>query len=239
MAMDILITNDDGINADGLIRLTRAAKQFGNVVVVAPVRQCSARSHSITLRHPIEVHPYDFPVKGVSAYSCSGTPADCVRVGSLNVMKNKPDIVMSGINYGYNIATDIQYSATAGAAFEAEFAGYHAIAFSEAMSEKHETADRYLCEIMEELIKEPYIPGQIINVNFPDCSVSECKGILRDRKVSRLAYYEDHYNETGRFPDGGVELMVEGIHEPVAEEGTDYAAVLANYISIGRVNNIG
>ena len=133
--MNILITNDDGIEADGLIRLAEAAKEFGEVWVVAPKRERSAASHSITLRRHIDVYPHnDFPVEGVKAYHCSGKPADCVRVGALAVMPEKPDLVLSGINYGYNSATDIQYSATVGAAFEAAFQGIHAIALSEGFS---------------------------------------------------------------------------------------------------------
>ena len=239
MAIDFLITNDDGIGSDGIRRLAEAASSYGNVWVVAPSHQSSAASHSITLRDAIRVCPCDFPVEGVKAFSCSGTPADCVRVGSLNVMPSRPDIVLSGVNYGYNVASDIQYSATAGAAFEAEFLGYLAIAFSEAMSERHEVADRYLPEILSELIKEPYVPGRIINVNFPDCGADECKGILRNRKVSNAAYYKDHYNVVGHLPDGGIELMVEGVHEPVSEDDTDYGAVLSGHISIGYVNNVG
>ncbi len=234
----ILITNDDGIGSDGIVRLAGSAKEFGEVWVVAPEKQCSAASHSITLRHSVEVSPCDFPVDNVSAFSCTGTPADCVRVGSLSIMPEKPDVVLAGINYGYNMASDIQYSATAGAAFEGEFQGYLSIALSEAACECHEVTDRYLSEILGELIKETYIPGQIINVNFPGCTVSECKGVLKDRTVSRLAYYRDHYNEVRKLPNGGIELMVEGIHEPVTEEGSDYGAILGKYVSIGRVNNI-
>ncbi len=236
--MNILITNDDGITSDGIIRLAEAAGEFGNVFVAAPAEQKSAASHSITLRHSLEVHPHDFPVDGVTAWSVSGTPADCVRVGSLNLMPKKPDVVLSGINYGWNMATDLQYSATAGAAFEAEFQGFSAIAFSEAAEKRHEVTDRYLRELLAELIKEPYIPGQILNVNFPGCSLNECRGVLRDRKVSRLAYYVDHYDMLQTFKDGGMELMVGGVHERVSEEGTDYAAILDGYVSVGRVNNI-
>ena len=96
----ILITNDDGIDAGGLVRLTEAAKDFGEVWVVAPAHQRSAASHSITLREALYVKECDFPVSGVKAFSCSGLPADCVRVGSLSVMPCKPDLVLSGINYG-------------------------------------------------------------------------------------------------------------------------------------------
>ena len=236
---DILVTNDDGIDSDGLVRLAEAAKEFGRVWVVAPLHQNSAVSHSITLRHSLEIHPHDFPVEGVSAYSCSGTPADCVRVGIRFVMPERPRVVMSGINYGYNMASDIQYSATAGAAFEAEFQECTAIAFSEDAGNCHEVTDRYLRQIMAELINEPYVPGQIINVNFPGCKLDECKGILRDREVSRLAFYEDHYNVVRPLDDGGYELMVEGVHRPYSEEDSDYAAIMSGYVSIGRVNNIG
>ena len=103
----ILITNDDGIFADGLIRLAATAKSFGEVWVVAPESQRSAASHSITLHSYIDVRPAAFPVPGVHAFASSGTPGDCVRVGSLSVMPARPDIVLSGINYGYNAASDI------------------------------------------------------------------------------------------------------------------------------------
>ena len=121
----ILITNDDGIDSDGIIRLAQVAKEFGEVYVVAPDGQRSAMSHSITLRHSIEAWEVEFPVEGVKAYACNGTPGDCVRIGVLNIVPGRPDNVFSGINYGYNVATDLQYSATAGAAFEAAFQKVH------------------------------------------------------------------------------------------------------------------
>ena len=82
----ILITNDDGIDSDGLIRLAKVAMEFGEVWVVAPHSQRSAMSHSITLRHSIEAWEVDFPVPGIRAYACDGTPADCVRIGVLNIV---------------------------------------------------------------------------------------------------------------------------------------------------------
>lgn len=235
--MRILITNDDGIESDGIRRLAETAKEFGEVWVVAPESQRSAASHSITLRHPIDVHPFQL-MEGVHAFSCTGTPGDCVRVGILNIMPEKPDIIMSGINFGYNVASDIQYSATAGAAFEGEFQGILSIAFSEGMNGCHEVTDKYLKEIMTELIDKPYVPGQIWNVNFPHCKAGECKGILRDRKVSRKSFYTDRYKAVEEFSNGGVSLMVDGIFSPTTEEGTDIGAVLDNYISIGVVKNI-
>ena len=235
----ILITNDDGIAADGLIRLVKAAQAFGEVWVVAPDGQRSAASHSITLHGHIDVFPHDFPVAGVHAFACSGTPADCVRVGGLNVMPQRPDVVLSGINAGFNVASDIQYSATAGAAFEAAFQGYHAIALSEDIGGCHAVTDAFLDEILAELIGQKTAAGQILNVNFPACPLSECRGILRNRTVSRGMIFRDHYNVIETLPNHGMRLMVEGDHDLKAEDGTDLQAVLQGYVSIGIANNIG
>ena len=235
----ILITNDDGIAADGIIRLAEAASAFGEVWVVAPKSQKSAVSHSITLRTYIDVYPYDFPVPGVHAFSCSGTPADCVRIGVLSLMPGRPDVVLSGINDGYNAASDIQYSATAGAAFEASFLGLPAIAFSESAGGMHEVTDAYLPGLLKELIDQEPVPGHILNVNFPGCSLVECRGILYNRTVSRGMFYRDHYRTEQKLPDGGVRLMVEGEYNEDAEEGSDFRAVVDRYISVGMVNNVG
>ena len=177
-------------------------------------------------------------IPGVHGFSCTGTPADCIRIGKLNVMPSFPDIVMSGINYGYNVAADIQYSATLGAAFEAEFQGIHAIAFSENFGPVHEVTDRYLVEIMEKLIEKPYVPGQVWNVNFPGCNLSECEGILWDRRVSRLSFFDDRYKVEEKLSDGGMKLSVDGIYHPKSEDGTDYGAILSNHVSVGTVRNI-
>ncbi|MBR3448379.1 MAG: 5'/3'-nucleotidase SurE [Oscillospiraceae bacterium] len=233
----ILITNDDGICADGLIRLAKAAQDFGEVFVIAPETQRSAASHSITLHSHIDVFPHDFPVAGVHAFSCSGTPADCVRV-CLNLMPQAPDTVLSGINYGYNVATDIQYSATAGAAFEAAFQGWHAIALSENACECHEVTDAYLQDVLAELLEQKLGYGQILNVNFPGCKLEECGGILFDRTVSRRMIYRDRYNVIEKLPEGGLRLMVEGEYHEDGEDGTDFQAVMSGYISIGIAENI-
>ena len=233
----ILITNDDGIDADGIVRLARAATEFGEVWVVAPDSQRSAMSHSVILRHSIDAWKVEFPVPGVQAYACDGKPADCVRIGVLNIVPGKPDHVFSGINYGYNAATDLQYSATAGAAFEAAFQKIHTIAFSEEACENHEVSDRYLKAIIAELLEKPLGVNQIWNVNFPGCGLAECKGILRDRKVSTDVFYKDRYNETV-VSEGRISYMVEGIRNYNAEEGTDLKAIFDYYVSVGVVANI-
>ena len=235
--MKILITNDDGITSDGIVRLAEMAKNFGEVYVVAPESERSAMSHSISLRKDFDAWKVDFPVDGVSAFACSGTPADCIRIGVLNTVPGKPDIVFSGINFGYNAASDLQYSATVGAAFEASFQGIQAIAFSEDSNGCHEVTDRYLLEIAKELVEKPLGENTIWNVNFPGCKLEECKGILRERTVSTGVFFRDIYHEKEK-PDGRITYSVEGIREYEGDEGTDLHALLNDYVSIGIVGNL-
>lgn len=233
----ILVTNDDGIEADGLVRLVREAVNFGEVWVVAPDGQRSAVSHGITLYRPIDLYPWDMGIEGVRAFKCNGTPCDCVRVGSLGLMPYKPDIVLAGINYGYNTATDLQYSATAAAAFEAAFQGCPGISLSEGRK-GHEVTDLYLHEILAEVIDEKCRGNRIVNINFPDCSADQYKGILRDRKVSGSTLFRDGYALAEKLPDNGMRFVLDAEFTESAEEGTDLRAVLDGYISIGLATNI-
>ena len=235
----ILITNDDGIESEGLIRLVRAALGYGEVWVIAPMHQRSGASHSISIHESLDVIPYAFPVEGVKAYACSGTPSDCVRVGSLSVMPYKPDVVLSGINLGFNVATDLQYSATVGAAFEAAFQGYRAIALSEHLNGCHKVTDAYLKDILDEYIDYDAGYGHIVNVNFPGCALSEFNGILKNTATSRRAIYYDHYNKVCDLDGGGIRYMIEGDLNTESEPGTDFHAVFDNFISVGIVNNVG
>lgn len=233
----ILITNDDGINAHGIIRLAKAAVKYGEVWVVAPESQRSAASHSITLNTYIDVHEHDFEVEGVKAFAISGTPGDCIRLGVLHIMPEKPDIVLSGINFGYNAGTDVQYSATVGAALEAVFQGVPAVAFSEGTGEGHRVPDDILDQIMAEVIDSPYQHRKIVNVNFPDCKPEEIKGVLRDRINSAGCIYRDRYN-CENLPDGGRRYRVNGIYNEDVEQNSDLRALFDHYISIGVVNNL-
>lgn len=235
----ILITNDDGITSDGIRRLAEAAKRYGEVWVIAPESQRSAMSHCINLRDPIYVYEApEFPVEGVHAYKISGTPADCVRLGMLNLVPGgKADLVLSGINYGYNSGTDVQYSATVGAALEAASSGVQAIAVSEGACDCHEVTDAYLDRMLSEAISSPLPYNQIWNINFPQCPIGELKGILRDRKVAENGFYIDHYEEE-KLPDGGIKMSVKGYCHAEAAEGTDFKALVDNYISVGRVQNL-
>ena len=236
--MRILITNDDGIEAEGIIRLAAAAAAFGEVWVVAPDRGRSAASHCITLHSPIDIFPHEFPVPGVHAFSCTGMPADCVRVGSLSVMPEKPDVVLSGINYGHNVASDIQYSATIGAALEASFQGIRGIALSEGADPDHSVTDAYLLPVLEKWIGSGIPEGQILNINFPKCPLAECRGILEDRTVSKSVPFTDRYREIEKLPGSGARFMVEGLYREEAEEGSDFRALIDRYISAGFVRNL-
>ena len=150
--MNILVTNDDGIQAQGIGVLAKAASRFGKVTVVAPARQCSAMSHRITLGSPMRLERVEFPWENVTAYSLTGTPADCVKAALDAILPEKPDVVLSGINHGYNVGFDVVYSGTVGAAMEALMNGIPAIALSQNHLGNFCIAERYLPQILEELL---------------------------------------------------------------------------------------
>ena len=180
----------------------------------------------------------DFPVEGVKAFACSGMPADCVRVGSLNVMPEKPDVVLSGINFGFNVASDVQYSATVGAALEGAFQGCLGIAISESTENCHEITDAYLRQLLAENINTEPMKDQIININIPGGKVDECKGIKRNLPTSNGSFYYDRYKLIEEKEDGTLVYEVDGIYNEECEKGTDFEAVVQKYISVGIVNNV-
>ena len=234
--MKILVVNDDGIKAEGISRLAKMAKELGEVYVVAPANQCSAMSHRITVHGELLVKPEEFPVEGVKAYSVSGTPADCVKVALMHLLPEKPDIVFSGINHGYNAGFDILYSGTVGAAMEALANGIPAIAFSSEMNGVYDVVEEHILPVTRELLGQPISSNEIWNVNFPGCALSELKGILKERKVAQVQFYSDGHlrKELG---DGAFSLELNGVPVDGADEGTDVDAVLKNYISIGKIRN--
>lgn len=232
----ILVVNDDGIGAEGIVRLAAAAKNLGEVWVAAPRRQCSAMSHCITVRGSLQVRQEDFPVPGVMAYSVEGTPADCVKVGIRHLMQDRPDVVFSGINCGYNVGVDILYSGTVGAAMEALLNGIPAIAFSEELGGTGEAADAYLLPVAQKLLEADCAPDEIWNVNFPGCPLRELQGIRENRIPEKTQFYLDNYL-VEEHPEGGLQLSVCGIPSKAAAPGTDMEAVLEHYISIGKIRN--
>lgn len=236
--MKILVVNDDGIKAEGIRRLAALAKQLGEVWVVAPAAQCSAMSSRITVCGELVVCREEFPVDAVTAYSVSGTPADCVKVALSQLMEKKPDIVFSGINDGYNVGYDIQYSGTVGAAMEAVMSGIPAIAFSSEKNGIYDVVEEYFVPVAQELIKEELPANVIWNVNFPGCTVNELRGIRRGCVPAQMQFYQDHFDRKEQ-EDGSIVLTTSGI--PVTEqmpEGSDIRAVQDRYIAIGKLKNM-
>jgi len=235
--MKILVVNDDSVSAPGIAILARAAAQFGEVTVVAPSEQCSALSQKITLRETMILKKRDaFPAPVREAWELSGTPVDCVKVSLCRILREKPDLVLSGINNGYNAGFDIAYSATLGAAFEASRSGIPAIAFSIAGDKHLSAVEPYLTDVLRELLTVHPGEGCVWNVNFPPLASKPFRGILRDRTVAQVSMYQGEYLEE-RLPDGSSVLTCHGIPTPdeKIEAGSDAAAVRAGYISIGRV----
>ena len=235
--MKFLIVNDDSITAPGITMLAKAAAQLGEVWVVAPEEQCSALSQKLTLRETLPVKRVeDFPVPVHQSWQVNGTPVDCVKVALDYILKEMPDLVLSGINNGYNVGFDIAYSGTLGAAFEAARHGIPAMAFSITSNAHLSQVEPHLTEIMRELMEQKLDRGEVWNVNFPALNKRPLQGVLRDRPVARVGMYMEKYVESRR-PDGTLELICQGI--PTADEeiapGTDAAAVRAGYISISTV----
>lgn len=231
----ILLTNDDGIEAEGIARLARMAARFGEVWVVAPEHQCSAMSQRITLREELVVRKRSFPVSVAKAYSVSGTPADCVKVALAYLMPERPDYVFSGMNFGFNTGYDIAYSGTVAAAMEGLMNKIPSIAFSNEAVDCYEVSERYLFEITQQIIQKPHVPSEIWNVNFPGCRLDECRGILWDREIAHLQFFGDHFEE--RNGQNEITLSVRGIPKTKKDipKGTDLAAVLDGFISVGKV----
>ena len=165
--MRILITNDDGIDAAGIRKLAQIAVKISDeVYIVAPSGQRSAVSHSITVAEALRIRRVPFSVEVKAAYSCSGMPADCVKVAVQAVLDRRPDVVISGINNGHNMGYDSVYSGTVAAAREAVYQGIKGIAVS-TWREEHALVDRYLEEILRDAIDRKMLPHEIWNINFP------------------------------------------------------------------------
>lgn len=239
--MKILVVNDDSIHAPGIAMLAKAAKEFGQVWVVAPAEQCSAMSQKLTLREPLSLKKVDhFPVEGVAAWQVGGTPVDCVKVALSYLLEEKPDWVFSGINNGYNSGFDIAYSGTLGAAFEALRNRIPAIAFSAASDSHLQAAEPHLIPIIRELMETPAEQDAVWNVNFPAMKSRPLMGILRNRIPAPTSMFMEEYIPEEQV-DGTVLLTCRGIPTPDCRipEGTDADAVRKGYISIGSVRSAG
>jgi 5'-nucleotidase len=179
----ILMTNDDGISAEGIKHLWKSLKNHANLTIVAPAAEQSAVGLSITLRHPLHINPCHWP-DDTPAWSINGTPSDCVKLGLGIIMDSKPDLVVSGINRGNNSGRNTLYSGTVAGAIEAVMHDIPGIAFS--CYDYHQTdysvAESYIPKIVEYVMKYPMPKGTLLNVNFPSKSHKKIKGLKLARQ---------------------------------------------------------
>lgn len=220
--MRILITNDDGINAKGLLPFAQWAQRYGDVTVFAPKVEQSGKSHGIEIHKAFEVKKVDF-APGITAYSVDSTPADCVRIAILG-MKMEFDLVLSGINRGLNIGQDIIYSGTAGAIFEANALGVPALAFS-TTPDYYGKAIRHLDEIYDYICRHHLLDKcDLYNINIPDDPVGY--------RITRQGgmYYSDNFGrlENDLFLPQGIDVFKSSNNMDL---DTD-AVLVGHYISI-------
>lgn len=233
--MHILVTNDDGVQAPGLLALAQEMRKLGSVTVFAPDRNWSASGHVKTMERPLRVRE-TLLADGSAAFTSDGAPSDCVALPLLGLVKEHIDLVVSGINPNANIGHDVTYSGTVTAAMEAVIAGVMGIAVSLDSPEGHtgpldySTAAIVARRVAEQVIADGLPKGVVLNVNVPYCEEGELKGytitrmglrVYRDALESRLdPRGKPYYWIGGEYPTG------------VDEPGTDFGALRAGCVSI-------
>ncbi|MFR4067763.1 MAG: 5'/3'-nucleotidase SurE [Oscillospiraceae bacterium] len=230
--MNILISNDDGIRAEGIARLAAAALPFGRVYVAAPQSQCSGMSQKLTIRGTLAVEQADFP----SRWRPHGQSAAPGRLRQGSCQGPRPlqaGRVLTGVNQGWNAGLDIAYSGTIGAALEGVMNGIPAIAFSAREFCDPGAMEVYLPRVLQELLQALPKPGTLWNVNFPDCAASACKGILRGRVPAACSFYDNEYDRA----EGALSIRVSNPGPEQCREGSDIHAILHGYVSIGEVRS--
>lgn len=230
--MKILLANDDGINAPGLRALHKGLKSIGDVTVVAPEMEKSAVGHAITIAMPLRVRTVTDHGKPFG-YAVDGTPADCVKIAMKAVMGHKPDIVVSGINHGANLATNIIYSGTVSAATEGTILGVPSIAFSLATYERDpdwSPAVKSALEIVKKTAQRGLPKGTLLNVNIPYRPEKEIKGI----KVCRQSHCVFDVEFEKRMDLRGMDYYWQGGKMDTADPDheTDIVQLERGYITI-------
>lgn len=230
--MLILVSNDDGVYSDGIKSMAAKLKNLARVVVVAPDREQSASSHSITLHRPLRI----VEVKK-NFYGVSGTPTDCITLGINEILKKKPDLILSGINRGANLGDDVHYSGTVSAAMEGAIMGVPSIAVSLVTREDHPSytvAANFAAKLARRVIKHGLPRGVMLNVNIPSMPGKKIKGyrfcILGKRNYSEAIVEKIDPRGKKYYWIGGDEVGSDNI------PGSDCNAVTAGYISITPLN---
>ena len=224
--MKILISNDDGIFAPGIAALVKAFSEAGyEVLVCAPDSQRSAASHSLSIGRPLTVKEVAFP-GAAKAYAIGGTPADCVKLG-LTVLCPDAQAVVSGVNKGYNVGTDILYSGTVAAAMEGAICGRPALAISQ--TERREDFSRaavFAVQMFDKMMDNPLAPLSVLNVNYPECD--KIKGILT-AEMGQLHYIE---NYVPTVHDGMNAYVLRGEVEKNRPQSDDYEKLFQGYATV-------
>lgn len=224
--MKILITNDDGIHAKGLEILVNAAKHFGEIFVVAPETEQSGKSHSINVRKGLTVIDYKTEkFEGIQSFSISSTPADCVRFAHHH-LKEDFDLVLSGVNRGYNMGEDIMYSGTVAGASEAAFIGKKGIAFSTIYND-FSSAEKHLIDILRWVLDNNILHlGNLYNINIPP---------LTNEKVEYMFTFQGstHYDTRFDFEENAYFQRGKPHHYKQQDNiNSDVYAIIHNKVSI-------
>lgn len=227
----ILISNDDGVYAPGLAVLAEVLKKIADVTVVAPDRNRSGASHSLTLTRPLRIQTLEN-----GFISVDGTPTDCVHIAISGLIQTLPDVVVSGVNNGANLGDDVLYSGTVAAAMEGRFLGFPAIAIScvGQNCKNYTTAAIIARNIVLRLFEDPLPASTILNVNVPDLHFKKLKGY----EVTRLGtrHYADPVIKTKDPRDETIYWLGPSGVEKDAGPGTDFHAIKDNKISITPLN---
>jgi len=223
--MRIVVTNDDGYRSDGLIALAESLKRIGDVTVVAPIEEASAIGHALTLRHPLRLERITDRI-----FAVDGTPTDCVNVAVTQVLKTLPDLIVSGINKGWNLGDDVTYSGTVAGALEAALLGIPAIAVSlKATRSAYDFAPaaRVAAAIADAVLRKPLPSRTFLNVNVP---AGEPNGyrVTVQAKRNHVTSVAERIDPKGR-PYYWIE---EGQDEWEPHDRSDYQAVRDGYVSV-------
>ena len=231
----ILITNDDGIDSSGIYALWQAMCEIGNPIIVAPSKEQSAASHSITLNRPLNVK-YISRNCGFKGWSVNGTPADCTKLGVKTILDQKPDLIISGINQGANLGVNLIYSGTLSAATEGALLGIPSIAISLASfnTDDYRASKIVAIEMAKYLLKNKVPKGTLLNVNVPYGNPEDIKGKRITRQGNQ--YFKDEF-EKRTDPRKNTYYWIKG--ELIDNDSSidyDGKAIADNYISITPIN---
>jgi 5'-nucleotidase len=231
--MYILVTNDDGYQSEGLVALRTALSELGEVVVVAPDRNWSAAGHYRKLFDPLRAWEGALP-DGSPALLCDGTPADCVALAIMGLLPRKPDLVVSGVNLGANLGTDLLYSGTVAAAMEGIVFGVPGIAVSQLHKKEQpwdfRAAQAAVVRVVAKVAEHGLPAGILLNMNVPERPPEQVRGI-RVARLGRRSYRDELVVRSD--PRGRPYYWIDGSDpEDHAEEGTDVNAVAEGYVSL-------